>query len=160
VVRTTVPYDRTLGFLDRSRYFPIKYPLSCTHEAEWTPFQTHCFSENLVVLGIEPGPPDAGSRSSSSSQVCWVMFIINTHVAMLLATGVSYSGSLGFKFRPKSWLYIAEAFCVTGRRGPQGSETSRLPHILANRLTDASYAVSLTRRPPFTFREIPGTHLH
>jgi hypothetical protein len=23
--------------------------------AEWTPFQTHYFSENLVVPGIEPG---------------------------------------------------------------------------------------------------------
>jgi hypothetical protein len=40
------PYGRILGFLDRSRYF-------CTHEAEWTPFQTH-YSENLVAPGIEP----------------------------------------------------------------------------------------------------------
>jgi hypothetical protein len=32
--------------------------LNCTHEAEWTPFQTHYFSENLVAPGIEPGPPD------------------------------------------------------------------------------------------------------
>jgi hypothetical protein len=24
--------------------------------AEWTPFQTHCYSENLVAPGIEPGP--------------------------------------------------------------------------------------------------------
>jgi hypothetical protein len=31
---------------------------SCTHEAEWTPFQTHNFSENLVELRIEPGPLD------------------------------------------------------------------------------------------------------
>jgi hypothetical protein len=23
--------------------------------AEWTPFQTHCYSENLVAPGIEPG---------------------------------------------------------------------------------------------------------
>jgi hypothetical protein len=30
--------------------------LSCTHKAEWTPFQTHYFSENLVTPGIEPGP--------------------------------------------------------------------------------------------------------
>jgi hypothetical protein len=37
------------GFLDRSRYFPFNYP----REAEWTPFQTHYFSENLVVPGIE-----------------------------------------------------------------------------------------------------------
>jgi hypothetical protein len=29
-----------------------------THEAEWTPFQTHYFSENLVAPGMEPGPLD------------------------------------------------------------------------------------------------------
>jgi hypothetical protein len=29
-----------------------------THEAEWTPFQTHYYSENLVAQGIEPGPLD------------------------------------------------------------------------------------------------------
>jgi hypothetical protein len=28
-----------------------KYP----HEAEWTPFQTRYFSENVVAPGIEPG---------------------------------------------------------------------------------------------------------
>jgi hypothetical protein len=39
VVSVTDPYGRILGFLDRSRYFSIK----CTHEAEWTPFQTHYF---------------------------------------------------------------------------------------------------------------------
>jgi hypothetical protein len=53
VVSVTDPYGRILGFLDRSRYFSIKQLLSCTHEAEWTPSQTHCFSENLVAPGIE-----------------------------------------------------------------------------------------------------------
>jgi hypothetical protein len=43
VVSMTDPYVRILGFLDRSRYFSIKY---------------HYFSENLVVPGIEPGPLD------------------------------------------------------------------------------------------------------
>jgi hypothetical protein len=43
VVSVTDPYGRILGFLDRSRYFSIKYLLSCTLEAERTPFQTHCF---------------------------------------------------------------------------------------------------------------------
>jgi hypothetical protein len=57
VISVTDPYGRILGFLDRSRYFSIKYLLSCTHEAEWTPFQTHYFFF-LVVPGIEPGPPD------------------------------------------------------------------------------------------------------
>jgi hypothetical protein len=33
------------------------YLLSCTHEAEWSPFQTQ-YSENLVGPGIELGPLD------------------------------------------------------------------------------------------------------
>jgi hypothetical protein len=57
MISVTDPYDRILGFLDRSRYFSIKLLLSCTHEAERTPFQTHYFFF-LVVPGIEPGPPD------------------------------------------------------------------------------------------------------
>jgi hypothetical protein len=43
-----------------------------------------------------------------------------------------------------------KAIPVTGRGGPYGSETSRLPHFLDNRLTDNSETVSLTSRPPFT----------
>jgi hypothetical protein len=59
VVRAADPYCRILGFLDGSRYFVFsKYFLNCTNEAEWTPFQTHYFSENLVALGIERGPLD------------------------------------------------------------------------------------------------------
>jgi hypothetical protein len=38
--------------------FSFKQLLNCTHEAEWTPFQTHYFSENLVAPGKEPGPLD------------------------------------------------------------------------------------------------------
>jgi hypothetical protein len=46
---------------------------------------------------------------------------------------------------------------VTSHGDPQDSETSRLPHFLDNRLTDGGDVVSLTRRPPFTPRKIPGT---
>jgi hypothetical protein len=35
-----------------------KWLLNYIHEAEWTLFQTHYFSENLVAPGIEPGPLD------------------------------------------------------------------------------------------------------
>jgi hypothetical protein len=49
-------------------------------------------------------------------------------------------------------LEIGKTVPVTGRGGPQGCETSRLPHILDNRLTVGSKAVSLLRRPPFTPR--------
>jgi hypothetical protein len=55
VVSVTDPYGRILGSLDRSSYFSSKLLLSCTHEAEWTPFQTHYCSKNLVAPGIEPG---------------------------------------------------------------------------------------------------------
>jgi hypothetical protein len=55
VFGVTDPYGRILGFLDRSRYFFFQV---APHEAEWTPFQTHYLSENLVVPGIEPGPLD------------------------------------------------------------------------------------------------------
>jgi hypothetical protein len=39
----------------------------------------------------------------------------------------------------------------------RGCGTSRFPHVLDNRLTDGGEVVSLTRRPPFTPRKIPGT---
>jgi hypothetical protein len=51
-----------------------------------------------------------------------------------------------------------KAIFVTGRGGPYGCETSSLPHFLDNRLADGDEVVSLTRRPPFTPRKIPGTH--
>jgi hypothetical protein len=46
---------------------------------------------------------------------------------------------------------------VTGLGDPLVCETSRLPHFLDNRLTDGGEVVSLTRRPPFILRKIPGT---
>jgi hypothetical protein len=52
-----------------------------------------------------------------------------------------------------------EAIPVTGHGDRQGCETSRLPHFLDSRLVDGGEVVSLTRRPPFTPRKIPGTHL-
>jgi hypothetical protein len=39
-------------------------PLSYTHEAKGTPFQTHYFSENLVAPGIEPGTCGTVARNS------------------------------------------------------------------------------------------------
>jgi hypothetical protein len=58
VVSMTDTYGRILGFLDRSRYVFSKQLLNCTHKAEWTPSQTHYFSENLVAVGTEPRPLD------------------------------------------------------------------------------------------------------
>jgi hypothetical protein len=44
--------------------FSSKQLLNCTHEAEWTPFQTHYFSEYLIVPGIEPGTSVSVARNS------------------------------------------------------------------------------------------------
>jgi hypothetical protein len=46
-----------------------------------------------------------------------------------------------------------KAIPVTGRGGPQGCETLRLPHFLGHRFIDGGKVVSLNRRPPFTPRE-------
>jgi hypothetical protein len=51
------PHGRNLGFLDPKL---LSYP----HEAEWTPFQTHYFSENLIAPGIEPGSSGSVARNS------------------------------------------------------------------------------------------------
>jgi hypothetical protein len=52
------------SFLDQSRYFSFKYLLIYVHEAEWTPFHTHRYSDNLVALGIEPGTFVPAARNS------------------------------------------------------------------------------------------------
>jgi hypothetical protein len=44
----------------------------------------------------------------------------------------------------------SKAIPVTGRVGPEGCETSRLPHFLDSQLTDGGETVSIKRRPPFT----------
>jgi hypothetical protein len=56
VVSVTDPYGRILSFLDWSSYIFFQVALICTHEAEWAPFQTHYFSENLVASEIKLRP--------------------------------------------------------------------------------------------------------
>jgi hypothetical protein len=58
MVSVTVPYGRNLGFLDRSHYFFFQAAPQLYSETEWTPFQAHYCSGNLVAPGIEPGPLD------------------------------------------------------------------------------------------------------
>jgi hypothetical protein len=42
-------------------FLPISFS---TVEAEWTSFQTHCFSEYLVTPGIEPDNSQSAARNS------------------------------------------------------------------------------------------------
>jgi hypothetical protein len=58
-----------LSFLDRNRYFSFKQLLLYAHEAEWTPLQTHCYSENLVEPEIEPETPGSAARNSEHQTI-------------------------------------------------------------------------------------------
>jgi hypothetical protein len=51
-----------------------------------------------------------------------------------------------------------KAIPVTGRGGSYTVKTSTRGHFLGSRLKDGGKVVSLTHRPPFTPRKIPGTH--
>jgi hypothetical protein len=51
-------------FLDRSSYFSFKQFTFILTMAEWTPFQIHCYAENLVEPGIEPGTSELAARNS------------------------------------------------------------------------------------------------
>jgi hypothetical protein len=58
------PTAVNFSILDRGRYFSFKSLLIYPHEAEWTPFQTHCYAENLVAPGIEPRTSGLAARNS------------------------------------------------------------------------------------------------
>jgi hypothetical protein len=55
------------------------------------------------------------------------------------------------------YMNTIKAIHVAGRGGPKVCDTYNLSHFLDNWLTDDGL-VSLTLRPPFTLRKIPGTH--
>jgi hypothetical protein len=67
VFSATDPYVRILGFLDWIRYFFFQVAPQLYSEAEWGPFQTHYFSENLVALGIELGLLDLQSGTLATT---------------------------------------------------------------------------------------------
>jgi hypothetical protein len=57
------------------------------------------------------------------------------------------------KGRQRTTDVKGKAIAVTALEGPQGCETSRLPHFLHNRFTDGGEVVSLTRPPLFIPQE-------
>jgi hypothetical protein len=62
-------------FYTETATFLFKYLLRYPHEAEWTSFQTHCFSESLVVPGMEPGTSESVARNSNhlATESFWVI---------------------------------------------------------------------------------------
>ena len=71
MVSATSPTAVNLSFLNLE---PLLFYSSSSsvrpHEAEWTPFQTHFYSENLVAPGIEPGTSVSVARNSEELTVC------------------------------------------------------------------------------------------
>jgi hypothetical protein len=64
VVSATNPHGRIPYSLTAAATISSKWLLNSTHQADWTPFQTHYFSENLIVLGIELGTFGSVARNS------------------------------------------------------------------------------------------------
>jgi hypothetical protein len=63
--RGGTPTAVNLSFLDQSRhYFFFQVAPHLCSEAEWTLFQTHQYSGNLVAPEIEPGTTESAARNS------------------------------------------------------------------------------------------------
>jgi hypothetical protein len=58
------PMVVNLSFLDWSHEFSLKKLLIYPHEGECTPFQTHYYTENLLLPGIEPRTFELTARNS------------------------------------------------------------------------------------------------
>jgi hypothetical protein len=69
-------------FLCRNRYYFFQVASRCTHEAEWIPFHTRYFSENLVAPEIEPGTyvsvvKNSGHQTTEAVGVDVYLILIN-----------------------------------------------------------------------------------
>jgi hypothetical protein len=137
----------------------------------------HCGAKFLLLPRVEPQflyrPPGSPSLCwpSYPGSTLWIFIGRKTYWTDVVQENKSHIlCSVHFSARLKTFLikqkvsYVywkiltVKAIPVVGRGSPQGCETSRLPHVLDSRLTDGGEVVSLTRRPPFTLRKIPGTH--
>jgi hypothetical protein len=58
------PHGHILDFLGQYRYCFFHLAPQFNHEAEWTLFQTHYCSENLVAFGIESGTSGSVAKNS------------------------------------------------------------------------------------------------
>jgi hypothetical protein len=90
VVSATDPHDRIFDFLDRSRYFFLQVAPQLYSRGLVDPFQRHCFSENVVVPGIEPGTSGYVATRPQSKLECGTFnLLMNQTVSDVLRPGSS-----------------------------------------------------------------------
>jgi hypothetical protein len=119
-------------------------------------------------------------RWITSEILQWSWEVLHFRLVISLAAQGAHIERTRWNFQPTSsvWPYlpykfrlfnfynnkvIGEWICIIllwikKRQSYPYNRPSRLPHFLDNRLTDVGEVVSLTPRPPFTPRKIPGTH--
>jgi hypothetical protein len=99
----------------------------------------------------------AESRSQLRLPLAFTLFSCSAYSLILKMEAICFfETSVGFQQTTR--CYIPEEIPVTGRGDPLGCEASRPPYFLDNLLTDGGEVVSLTRRPSFSPRKIPGSH--
>jgi hypothetical protein len=79
----SVFYTGAATFLSSSSSFILT-------RAEWTPFQTHCYSENLVAQGIELETSGLAARNSDY----WTTEVVHSKITPFLYMSMSMSMSM------------------------------------------------------------------
>jgi hypothetical protein len=91
---------------------------------------------------------------------CFILFLYKSLQVQVLVSWLLFSVPVivleSTSFFPALSLFLSsyrgkkkgKAIAVTGRGGPLGCETSRLPHFVDSLLTDGREIASLKRRPP------------
>jgi hypothetical protein len=83
---------------------------------------------------------------------CWYMLIASsTHCHLCIKSVICNNCTVLIFWAGMHFIKKGKVIPITGRGGPYGCETSRLPHFLDNRLTDGGKFIGLTRQ------EIPVT---
>jgi hypothetical protein len=103
VVSVTDPYGRILGFLDRSCHLSIKWLLSCTHEAEWIPFQTHYFFSGSTGNRTRASGSVAKNSDYYTTEAVidtFLIFAISIEIPRCSITRTSYQYA-----KPNGWGY-------------------------------------------------------
>jgi hypothetical protein len=144
--------ERVLASISESSFSIIVFAFSFGYQILQTAMELHITTFIIIIIII--------------------MYLIKSTMILELGIFKMYVRSCKLTLKIRSYLTriyklpaieirisIKKLFPVTGREGPWGCETSRLPHFIDNRLTDGVEDVSLKRRPAVLYpRKIPGTH--